>query len=403
MLHPGAFDGSKNSVIRYQGVSMRKVQLRSVSTATSALLILAAVSACGSSATKAATPTTVGAVAETTAKTATTAAAALGTAAGKVAFLMPDIASTRYELFDAPLFTAKMKELCAKCEVIYLNANADAAKQQQQADSALAQGAKVLVLDSVDSAAAATIVQSAQAQKAVVISYDRPIPKAKANYYVSFDNEKIGTAIAQSLVDHLKALKVDPAKGGILQVNGSPTDAAAGLIKKGIHTAVDSSGYKLLAEFDTPEWAPPKAQEWVSGQVTKFPDQIVGVVAANDGTGGGTIAAFKAAGAKVPPVTGNDAELAALQRIINGDQFNTISKPIKTVAEAAATIAYAFLQGKPPAAKTTLYDTDSELFVPEVVTQENIAKLLATPGFAIKVADICTADYKAACDKLSIK
>ena len=61
------------------------------------------------------------------------------------------------------------------------------------------------------------------------------------------------------------------------------------------------------------------------------------------------------------------------------------------------------MQGKPPAAKTTLYDTDSELFVPEVVTQENIAKLLATPGFAIKVADICTADYKAACDKLSIK
>jgi simple sugar transport system substrate-binding protein/D-xylose transport system substrate-binding protein len=322
-----------------------------------------------------------------------------GAADAKIAFLMPDIASTRYELFDAPLFTAKMKELCAGCTVLYQNAAADPAKQQQQANSMLAQGVKAIVIDPVDSAAAASIVQAAQGQGVPVIAYDRPIPDKKADYYISFDNEKIGQLIAQSLVDHMKETK---ATGGILQVNGSPTDAAAGLIKKGIHSAVDPSGYKLLAEFDTPGWAPPKAQEWVSGQITRFPNQVAGVVAANDGTGGASIAAFKAAGGKVPPVTGNDAELAALQRVISGDQYNTISKPIKIVADAAATVAHEFAQGNKPAGKATLFDTRSELFTPTVVTRENVAEVLKQPGFAVKITDVCTAEYKAACTELGL-
>ncbi|GAA4991957.1 simple sugar transport system substrate-binding protein/D-xylose transport system substrate-binding protein [Nonomuraea thailandensis] len=317
----------------------------------------------------------------------------------KVAFLMPDLASTRYELQDKPLFEAKMKQLCPTCEVIYQNADSDAAKQQQQANSALAQGVKAIVIDPVDSAAAATIVKSAQAQQVPIIAYDRPIPATPADYYISFDNEKIGSLIAQSLVDHLKA---ENAEGGILQVNGSPTDAAAGLIKKGIHSAVDPSGFKLLAEYDTPDWQPEKAQTWVSGQITQFKDQIVGVVAANDGTGGGTIAAFKAAGVKVPPVTGNDAEVAAAQRIVAGDQYNTISKPIKIVAEASANVAWEFMQGKKPAGKTTLYDTPSELFVPTVVTKENIKEVLFDSGI-MKAADVCSGEYAKGCEELGIK
>ncbi|MEV0378632.1 sugar ABC transporter substrate-binding protein [Nonomuraea sp. NPDC050643] len=317
----------------------------------------------------------------------------------KVAFLMPDLASTRYELQDKPLFEAKMKQLCPSCEVIYQNADSDAAKQQQQANSALAQGVKAIVIDPVDSAAAATIVKSAQSQQVPVIAYDRPIPSTPADYYISFDNEKIGAMIAQSLVDHLKAEK---AEGGILQVNGSPTDAAAGLIKKGIHSAVDSSGFKLLAEYDTPDWQPEKAQTWVSGQITQFKDQIVGVVAANDGTGGGSIAAFKAAGVKVPPVTGNDAEVAAAQRIIAGDQYNTISKPIKIVAEASANVAWEFMQGKKPAGKSTLYNTPSELFVPTVVTTDNIKEVLFDSGI-MKAAEVCAGEYAKGCEELGIK
>ncbi len=322
-----------------------------------------------------------------------------GSAKGaKIAFLMPDIASTRYELFDKPLFVAKMKELCPSCEVLYQNAQGDASKQQQQANSVIAQGVKAMVIDSVDSAAAATIVQTAQAKGVAVISYDRPIPAKKTDYYVSFDNQKIGALIAQSLVDHLKKTG---AKGGLLEINGSPTDAAAGLIKKGVHSVVDSSGLKLLAEYDTPAWEPAKAQEWASGKITQYKGTIAGVVAANDGTGGGAIAAFKAAGVPVPPVTGNDAELAAAQRIVNGDQYNTISKPIKIVAEAAAVVANDFAQGKKPTGKTTLFDTPSELFVPTVVTVANLKEALVTSGI-LPAAKICTPTYAAACAKAKI-
>ena len=113
----------------------------------------------------------------------------------------------------------------SSCKVIYQNANADVALQQQQFNSVIAQGASVIVLDPVDSSAAASLVALAQSQGVKVIAYDRPIPDRTADYYVSFDNEGIGRAIAQSLVDHLKSKGVSTKKGGILQINGSPTDA----------------------------------------------------------------------------------------------------------------------------------------------------------------------------------
>lgn len=117
-----------------------------------------------------------------------------------VAFLMPDQASTRYEQHDYPGFVAQMKKICASCKVIYLNADGDATKQQQQFNSVIAQGAKAIVMDAVDTAAAASLVKRAQGQGIKVIAYDRPIPNAKADYYVSFDNEAIGKMIATSLV-----------------------------------------------------------------------------------------------------------------------------------------------------------------------------------------------------------
>ncbi|OEO31016.1 ABC transporter substrate-binding protein [Devosia insulae DS-56] len=323
-------------------------------------------------------------------------------AASTVAFLMPDQASTRYEQHDWPGFEAAMKELCADCTLIYQNANADAALQQQQFNSVIAQGATVVVLDPVDSAAAAALVEIAHSQDVKVIAYDRPIPDQQADFYVSFDNEGIGYAIAQSLVDHLKAKGV-AAGAGVLQVNGSPTDAAAGLIRDGIDRALDASGFVTLAEFDTPDWAPPAAQEWVAGQITRFGDQIVGVVAANDGTGGGTIAALKAAGVDpVPPVTGNDATIAALQLIIAGDQYNTISKPSEIVARAAAEAAVGLIAGTPPEATHTLYDTPSQLFVPAVVTKENIKEIIFDGGIQT-AAEVCTAEYAEACAALGIK
>jgi len=329
--------------------------------------------------------------------------AALAQSGGTVAFLMPDQGSTRYEEHDFPGFKAEMEKLCPDCQLIYQNANADVALQQQQFNSVLTQGAKVVVLDPVDSAAAASLVALAQSQGVKVIAYDRPIPDKPADFYVSFDNQAIGKAISESLVKHLEAAGVAKDKGGVLQINGSPTDAAAGLIRDGVHEGLAASGYKTLAEFDTPDWAPPKAQEWASGQIQRFGADIVGVVAANDGTGGGAIAAFKAAGVDpVPPVTGNDATIAALQLVISGDQYNTISKPSEIVGAAAAQAAAKFLAGETPEATTTLYDTPSQLFVPAVVTRENIKAEVFDKGIAA-AADICTGRYADGCAELGIK
>jgi D-xylose transport system substrate-binding protein len=321
---------------------------------------------------------------------------------GTVAFLMPDQASTRYEQHDFPGFKAEMAKLCPDCKVLYQNANADVATQQQQFNSVIAQGAKVIVLDPVDSTAAASLVRMAQSQGVKVIAYDRPVPTTPADYYVSFDNEGIGRAIAQSLVQHLKQSGVATGKGGVLEVNGSPTDAAAGLIKKGIHSGLEGSGYKTLAEYDTPDWAPPKAQQWVSGQITRFGSQIVGVVAANDGTAGGTVAAFKAAGVNpVPPVTGNDATIAGLQLIIAGDEYNTILKPSETVAAAAAKVAVGFLNGQAPKGETTLFNTPTQLFKPAVITAQNLKADVVDKGFA-SAKTLCTDRYADGCKKLGI-
>jgi D-xylose transport system substrate-binding protein len=329
-----------------------------------------------------------------------------GISGAKIAFLMPDEASTRYEQHDAPGFKAALAKLCPSCTPLYNNATADAAKQQQQFNAAMSQGVKAIVIDPVDSTAAVSLVAQAQAKGIKVIAYDRPIPNSKVNFYVSFDNEAIGKAIAASLVQHMKSTNV-PTSKGILEVNGSPTDAAAGLIKKGIHEGLANGGYSTLAEYDTPEWDPSKAQQWVSGQISRFSGKIGGIVAANDGTAGGAVAALKAASVKpIPPVTGNDATVAGLQLIIAGDQYNTISKPSEIVAGAAAQVAADLLEGKTVAATggghlTTVFGAPTMLFVPKVITKENL-KTDIVDAKITTAAQLCTGSYAAGCKTLGI-
>ena len=144
-----------------------------------------------------------------------------------------------------------MKKLCAGCTVLYQNADSDASKQQQQFDSALRRASRRSSSIRSIPPAAASLVHKAKSQGVKVIAYDRPIPKAKADYYVSFNNQEIGKMFAQSLVDQGQAR--DARRRRPAEVNGSPTDAAAGLIKKGIHEGSTGSGHKPLAEYDTPE------------------------------------------------------------------------------------------------------------------------------------------------------
>ena len=333
-------------------------------------------------------------------------ARAAGVSNVKVAFLMPDEASTRYEEHDRPGFVAEMSKLCPTCTVLYQNADADASRQQQQFNSVISQGAKAIVMDPVDSTAAASLVHQAQGQGIKVIAYDRPIPQAKPDYYVSFNNEGIGKMIALSLVRHLKAEHVATG-AALLEVNGSPTDAAAGLIKKGVHEGIAGSGYRNLAEYDTPDWTPAKAQQWVGGQVSRFGAKIKGVAAANDGTAGAAIAALKAAGVNpVPPVTGNDATVAGLQLIIAGDQYNTINKPSEIVAAAAAKVAIDLLEGNKPKADTMLFGTPTQLFTPTLITAGNLKAEIVDKDINGKPIDsasvLCTGRYADGCKKLGI-
>ncbi len=328
-----------------------------------------------------------------------------GTAEGyKIALLLPESKTARYETQDRPNFEAKVADLCPECEVVYFNANQDAAQQQSQAEAALTEGVDVMVLDPVDSASAAVIVTQAKEQGIPVISYDRLILDSDVDYYISFDNERVGQLQGQSLLDKLTA--DGNADGTIVMINGAPTDNNASLFKAGAHSVFDASGLTIGQEYDTPDWSPDEAQREMEQAITALgPDGFVGVYAANDGTGGGAIAAMKAAGVDptTVPVTGQDAELAAIQRILVGEQYMTVYKAIKPEAEAAAELAVSLARGEavPSTFEITTVnnkfkDVDSILLTPIAVTKDNVADTIVADGFWT-VEDICTADFADAC------
>jgi len=328
-----------------------------------------------------------------------------GTSAKKIALLLPESKTARYESKDRPLFTAKLMALCPNCQVLYSNANQDAAQQQSQAEAALTNGANVLVLDAVDGAAAAAIAVKAKAAKVPVVSYDRLITGTDAvSYYVSFDNAKVGQLQGQALLTALNG----KANASIVMINGAPTDNNAKLFKQGAHSVLDGK-VTIAKEYDTPDWSPDKAQTEMQQALTAINNKLDGVYAANDGTGGGAIAAMKAAGVKpLPPVTGQDAELAAIQRIVTGDQYMTVYKGIKAEAEAAAQLAFTLSQGKTPDTASVngktnngTIDVPSVLLVPVAVTKANIKDTVIADGFWTKT-DICTADFAAACTAAGI-
>lgn len=328
-----------------------------------------------------------------------------GTAEGyKIALLLPESKTARYETQDRPNFEAKVADLCPECEVVYFNANQDAAQQQSQAEAALTEGVDVMVLDPVDSASAAVIVTQAKEQGIPVISYDRLILDSDVDYYISFDNERVGQLQAQSLLDKLTA--DGSGDGTIVMINGAPTDNNASLFKAGAHGVFDASTLTIGQEYDTPDWSPDEAQREMEQAITALgPDGFVGVYAANDGTGGGAIAAMIAAGLDptTVPVTGQDAELAAIQRILVGEQFMTVYKAIKPEAEAAAELAVSLARGEAISSTFEISpvangfkDVDSILLTPIAVTKDNIADTIVADGFWT-VEDICTADFAAAC------
>lgn len=317
-----------------------------------------------------------------------------GPAGGTIAFLLPEAKTARYESIDRPMFAKVVEQRCPDCTVLYANANQDPARQQLQAEAALTQGASVLVLDAVDRSAASSIIAAARAKGVKVVAYDRFLDDA--DYYVSFDSRRVGQMQGEALVDALGG--PGTATGGVLVVNGAVTDTNSGELRKGLETAFAGTDLTVLAEYDTPDWSPDKARDWVSGQLTQYGSQVVAVYAANDGTAGGAVAAMRAAGLDpVPPVTGQDAELAAVQRIVTGDQHMTVYKAISQQARTAAELSVRLLQGQTPVATANVAGVPAMLLTPVSVTRDTIESVLVRGG-VFTVDEICVQPYTQACD-----
>jgi D-xylose transport system substrate-binding protein len=327
----------------------------------------------------------------------------------KIAFLLPENETPRYEAHDRPEFEQSVEDLCEDCEVLYSNASEDASKQQSQAEAALTQGAEVLVVDAVDAASAAAIVEKANAQNVPVLAYDRLIENAEVDYYVSFDNVKVGELQAETLAEKLK--EDGNTSGPIVMVNGDPADSNAALFKEGARKGFDAAGVKIAKEYDTPEWSATNAQNEMQQAITALGKSgFTGVYAANDDTGGGAIAAMKSAGVdpEEKPTTGQDATVAGVQRILAGQQYMTVYKATDKETKVSAEIAVALAEGKEfPKSNITDEPNNGKVKVPSVllepvaVTRDNIKQTVVADEF-ITADELCTSAYAKACEEAGI-
>jgi D-xylose transport system substrate-binding protein len=324
-----------------------------------------------------------------------------------IGILLPESKTSRYETFDRPLLTQRLKQLCPNCEVLYQNASQDSAGQQSQAEALVTGGdARVLILDAVDSTSASAIVHNAKSQGVAVVAYDR-LASGPVDYYVSYDNDRVGQVQGEALLTALKA-GGDPKRGQIVMINGSSTDPNAGLLKRGAHSVLDGQ-VAIGQEYDTPDWSPDRAQQEMEQTITALGrEAIIGVYAANDGTAGGAIAALKGAGfATLPPVTGQDAELAGVQHVLAGEQYMTVYKSIKHEATIAARMAIAAATGEKYRDEPTQTVSNGSVEIPSVllepvtVTRKDVASVIIADGL-YTAEEICTTDYRQACRQAGI-
>jgi D-xylose transport system substrate-binding protein len=305
-----------------------------------------------------------------------------------VALLLPESKTARYETQDRPRFGRRVRALCPPCRLLYANANQDASVQLSQAEAALSNGADVLVLDPVDSSAASAIAVKAKGAGVPVVSYDRLVLDADVDYYVSFDNERVGELQGRALLDRLREQGRD--QGSIVMINGSPTDSNATQFKRGAHRVLDGSGLRIGAEYDTPDWSPDRAQQQMEQAITRLGrGSVAGVYAANDGTAGGAV--------------------AAMQRILAGEQYMTIYKAIAPEAEAAAELAVALARRSP--IRTELINAwvdngfrrvPSVLLAPVVVRRETVKATVIADGFW-SAAQVCAGRFTDACGRAGIR
>lgn len=287
---------------------------------------------------------------------------------------------------DRDIFTKKAEALGAK--VLVQSANGDDAAQISQIENMLNKNVDVLVIIPHNGDVLSNVIAEAKKEGVKVLAYDRLINNADLDFYVSFDNEKVGELQAAAIVEK-------KPEGNYFLMGGSPVDNNAKLFRKGqmkvLQPLIDSGKIKVVGDQWVDSWLAEKALQIMENALTANKNNIDAVVASNDATAGGAIQALSAQGlsGKVA-ISGQDADLAAIKRIVEGTQTMTVYKPITNLADKAAEIAVAL--GKESKIESNaklnngLKEVDAYLLDPIVVTKDNIDSTVIKDGFHSKEA-----------------
>jgi D-xylose transport system substrate-binding protein len=322
---------------------------------------------------------------------------------GKVGVILPDTkSSARWEAADRPNLQKAFSD--AGVEAIIDNANGDKSRMQTIADQMITQGVTVLAIVNLDSDTGSAIEQKAKKQGVATIDYDRLTLGGSADYYVSFDNTKVGQLQGEGLQ---KCLGAD-TKANIAYLDGSPTDNNATLFAAGAHKVLDANtNYTKVAEQAVPDWDNQKAATIFEQMYTQAKGKIDGVLAANDGLGNAAIAILKKNGtAGKVPVTGQDATVQGLQNILDGTQCMTVYKSAKAEAGALADLAIGLIKGEPGKTNGTVRDDKGGRDVPSIlldpvsIMKDSVKDVVSDGG--VTKDELCTGSYAAKCTAAGI-
>ena len=331
----------------------------------------------------------------------------------KIGFFLPDTSTARYDTKDKPFFEAQLAAICPTCQVIYDNSKADPNEQLTAVEAAISNGVKVITIMAVDTKAAAVIADKAKAAGIPVIAYSRLLQNSNGvTVNLAFNITDYGQRQAQSLIDALN--KKGIANPKIVQILGAANDSNVPVMETGhmkvFQPLVDAGKLTIIKTENTPNWDPATAQTEMQQIITETGGKIDGVLTENDGMAGGIIQAFKTAGiTPVPPVVGGDCDLAAIQRIVAGEQLSSGYLPIKTIAEYAAKISYSLATtGQVPAGMVTGTTNNGTIDVPTVFIPIGMVDITNIKTTIIAdnvwtVDQICTPEFNAACVTAGLK
>jgi D-xylose transport system substrate-binding protein len=296
---------------------------------------------------------------------------------------MDTLKEERWQI-DRDLFTQAAQD--AGADVLVQSANSNHVVQMQNVESLITQKVDVLVIIPKDAAAMARGVELAHAANIPVLSYDRLITGCDLDLYLTFDNVKVGELQAQFLAE-----RIPPGgKLRLIRIYGAKTDNNAKLFKQGqdniLNPLIAAGKVEVLFEDWAEDWKPENAKKITNAAITKIGPNFDAILASNDGTAGGAIQALTEEGlAGKITVTGQDADLAACQRIAQGTQAMTVYKPIQTIATRAADLALKLARRKPVIAKDAVnngqIDVPSVLLEITAVTKENLRDTVVKDGF----------------------